>query len=73
MSETIRVLKFNEKIFKKKSLKILQIKILFLYLHREIKNLFEFLIDLNFYRKGYNKINSKVQAFYYGRKKIKFS
>jgi len=23
--------------------------------------------------KGYNKINSKIQAFYYGRKKIKFS
>jgi hypothetical protein len=38
MSETIRVLKFNKKNFqKKKSLKILQIKILFLYLHREIK------------------------------------
>ena len=42
----------------------MQIKILFLYLHREIKNLFEFLIDLNFYRKGYNKINSKIQAFF---------
>ena len=64
MSETIRVLKFNKKNFQKKSLKILQIKILFLYLHREIKNLFEFLIDLNFYRKGYNKINSKIQAFF---------
>lgn len=25
---------------------------------------------MNFYRKGYNKINSKVQAFYYGRKKL---
>lgn len=37
MSETIRVLKFNKKNFQKKSLKILQIKILFLYLHREIK------------------------------------
>jgi hypothetical protein len=32
MSETIRALKFNEK--------ILQIKILFLYLHREIKKPF---------------------------------
>lgn len=56
-------------IFKKKSLKILLIKILFLYLHREIKNLFEFLIDLNFYRKGYNKINSKIQAFLLWKKK----
>ena len=70
MSETIRVLKFNKKNFqKKKSLKILQIKILFLYLHREIKNLFEFLSDLNFYRKGYNKINSKIQAFLLWKKK----
>lgn len=40
MSETIRVLKFNKKNFQKKSLKILQIKILFLYLHREIKKPF---------------------------------
>lgn len=48
----------------------MQIKILFLYLHREIKNLFEFLIkDLNFYRKGYNKINLKVQAFLLWKKK----
>lgn len=48
----------------------MQIKILFLYLHREIKkNLFEFLIDLNFYRKGYNKINSKIQAFLLWKKK----
>lgn len=37
MSERERGLKFNEKNFKKKPLKILQIKILFLYLHREIK------------------------------------
>lgn len=40
MSETIRGLKFNEKNFQKKSLKILQIKILFLYLYREIKKPF---------------------------------
>ena len=69
MSEMIRVLKFNKKNFQKKSLKILQIKILFLYLHREIKNLFEFLIRLDFYRKGYNKINSKIQAFLLWKKK----
>lgn len=51
MSETIRALKFNKKNFQKKSLKILQIKILFLSLHREIKNLFEFLIRLEFLSK----------------------
>ena len=52
MSEMIRVLKFNKKNFqKKKSLKILQIKILFLYLHREINNLFEFIIRLEFLSK----------------------
>ena len=40
----------------------MQIKRLFLYLHREIKkNLFEFLIRLEFYRKGYNKFkNSSI-------------
>lgn len=25
---------------------------------------------MNFYRKGYNKINSKFKHFYYGRKKL---
>ena len=53
MSETIRVLNFNKKNFQKKSLKILQIKILFLYLHKEIKqDLFEFLIRLELLSKG---------------------
>ena len=35
----------------------------YICIEKLINNIFEFLIDLNFYRKCYNKINSKIQAF----------